>query len=105
MIPISRSAPHAAFAVAAALALAACGDGDQTQAGDRLDGAAAPTYPGEGAAGLVEAPGEAMENAADATLDGGPAGQTPDYGEAAGVPSEARSDASSQPSHAESQPQ
>ena len=48
---------HRAAAFAAVLvvggALAGCGGRDETQAGDRLEGGAAPTYPGEGAAGLV----------------------------------------------------
>lgn len=90
-----------ASALAIAALLAACGD--QIDAGDSIDGAAAPPYPGDGAVGLVEAPeaGDEMENVADATLDGGMAGQTPDYGEVAGPPRIVRSDQSNQPSHSD----
>jgi len=90
------SAAGLAAAASLGLLLAACGQGDETQAGDRLDGAAAPTYPGEGAEGLVEMENEGAENdaidqAPEDTLKTGQ-GQTPEYGEPGGVPSEVHSD-------------
>ncbi|MDP1618703.1 hypothetical protein [Phenylobacterium sp.] len=93
-----------AAAAGLGLALAACGQGETTQAGDRLDGAAAPTYPGEGAAGLVDNESGAMTEAPGADAAGGGTGQTPGYGEPGGAPSEAHSDMSSPPSVAENPP-
>ncbi len=90
------SATGLAAAASLGLLLAACGQGDETQAGDRLDGAAAPTYPGEGAEGLVEMENEGVENdaidqAPEESLNTGQ-GQTPEYGEPGGAPTEVHSD-------------
>lgn len=96
---------HRAAAIAAVVALgatlAACGGREETQAGDRLDGGAAPTYPGEGAAGLVTTDDAgAAETPTTPALPGGPAGQTPDYDEVGGVGSQIETDQSTQPSGA-----
>ena len=96
---------HRAATLAAVVALgatvAACGGRDETEAGDRLDGGAAPTYPGEGAAGLVTTDDAgAAETPTTPALSGGPAGQTPDYDEVGGVGSVIETDKSSQPSSA-----
>lgn len=96
---------HRAAALAAVVALgatvAACGGQEETQAGDRLDGGAAPTYPGEGAAGLVTTDDAgAAETPETPALSGGPAGQTPNYNDAGGVGSQIETDQSSQPSGA-----
>ena len=93
----------AAFAAVLALggAVAACGGQDQPAAGARLDGGAAPTYPGEGAAGLVTTDDAgAAETPTTPALPGGPAGQTPDYDEVGGVGSQIETDQSTQPSGA-----
>jgi len=105
MINLNRaSAAGLAAAASLGLLLAACGQGDETQAGDRLDGAAAPTYPGEGAAGLVENESGAMTETPGGDTAGGATGQTPAYGEPGGAASEAHSDMSSPPSAAENPP-
>lgn len=93
---LNRASATGLAAVASlGLLLAACGQGDETQAGDRLDGAAAPTYPGEGAEGLVEMENEAVENdaidqAPEEPVNAGQ-GQTPEYGEPGGAPTEVHS--------------
>ncbi len=94
---------HRAAAFAAVLvvggALAGCGGRDETQAGDRLEGGAAPTYPGEGAAGLVTTDDAgAAETPQTPALSGGQAGQTPDYTEPGGTGAVIETDKSSQPS-------
>jgi hypothetical protein len=89
--PFNKIAPLSVAALAAlALTLGACGQSDETQAGDRLDGAAAPTYPGEGAEGLVEIEKAPINEAPEQTVSTGQ-NQTPAYGEPAGAPSEVHS--------------
>jgi hypothetical protein len=87
----NKIAPLSVAALAAlALTLGACGRSDETQAGDRLDGAAAPTYPGEGAQGLVEIEEAPINEAPEQTVSGGQ-NQTPAYGEPGGAPTEVHS--------------
>ena len=91
MKPFNKIAPLSIAGLAAlALTLGACGQSDETQAGDRLDGAAAPTYPGEGAEGLVEIEKAPINEAPEQTVSTGQ-NQTPAYGEPAGAPSEVHS--------------
>lgn len=104
-IPSTALKSAGVLTLASTLMLAACGQGEQTRAGDRLDGDAAPTYPGEGGAGLVETPEGAPAGAtAVPGLSGGPAEQTPGYGEPGGVPAEAHSDPAGQAGHSENAP-
>lgn len=75
MTPIARGLAPAAFA--SLLALGAC------------DGGTAPPEPGEGAVGMVTTEGAgAAQTPTTPALPGGPAGQTPDYGQPGGVGSQ-----------------
>jgi hypothetical protein len=67
------------LALAASLAAAGCGEPQAEK--EPLVGA--PPGAEQGAVGYTEQPGSA--------LSGGPAGQTPEYGEAGGVPDQAQS--------------
>ena len=90
MRPSNPSAPGSVAILAGiALTLSACGPATP-EPGDQQDNAAAPTYPGEGASGLVDIEKAPIDEAPEQTVSGGQ-NQTPVYGEPGGVPSEVRS--------------
>ncbi|MDO8901801.1 MAG: hypothetical protein Q7V15_10635 [Phenylobacterium sp.] len=86
---VARPSLVAALA-GAGLLLAACGQGDPATMSSEQ--------------GLIDNEAGALNSPPDGTLSGGPAGQTPAYGEPGGAPSEAYSSPGSQPAVSEMPP-